>query len=218
LEKSISIRLDYNMSIMNGEINMDVSYLSCDINGTRYIYKIAPCSMDIAKDAMSNQEQNAINIVKESEPELEKEEEPISMVYLNGQMYVFQNGILQELDSNQSAEQMDYYEKAFLMSKDMENYENEYISNGNIMAKNMFEPFEGQYEDVTREAEKNLIMEDNNINTDDFIEIITAFKCKLCSYITQDKIQLLDHIKKIHLNSTINAEVNNNPNFYIYLF
>jgi hypothetical protein len=174
--------------------------------------------MDIAKDAMSNQEQNAINIVKESEPELEKEEEPISMVYLNGQMYVFQNGILQELDSNQSAEQMDYYEKAFLMSKDMENYENEYISNGNIMAKNMFEPFEGQYEDVTREAEKNLIMEDNNINTDDFIEIITAFKCKLCSYITQDKIQLLDHIKKIHLNSTINAEVNNNPNFYIYLF
>jgi len=206
------------MSIMNGEINMDVSYLSCDINGTRYIYKIAPYSMDITKDPMSNEEQNTINIVKEPESELGKEEEPISMVYLNGQMYVFHNGILQELDTNQSVEQMDYYEKAFLMSKDVENYENEYINNGNI-AKNMFESSEGQYEVVTRETEKNLVTEDNNINTDDFIEIITAFKCKLCNYITQDKIQLLDHIKKIHLNSTINAEVNNNPDFYyIHLF
>ncbi|EZA56965.1 hypothetical protein X777_03149 [Ooceraea biroi] len=194
-------------STMNEETNVDVSYLSCDINGTRYIYKIAADPLDVAKDATSSEEQNTIDVVKE--PELEKEEEPISVVCLNGQMYVFQNGVLQELDTTQPMEQMDCHDKTLLVSKDVENCENEYIANGNIVVENAaYEPSEEQYEVVTGEGEKNLAIEDNtdNINTDDFIEIITALKCKLCTYITQDKLQLLEHIQEIHLNATINAE------------
>ncbi|RLU16185.1 hypothetical protein DMN91_011945 [Ooceraea biroi] len=199
-------RLQYS-STMNEETNVDVSYLSCDINGTRYIYKIAADPLDVAKDATSSEEQNTIDVVKE--PELEKEEEPISVVCLNGQMYVFQNGVLQELDTTQPMEQMDCHDKTLLVSKDVENCENEYIANGNIVVENAaYEPSEEQYEVVTGEGEKNLAIEDNtdNINTDDFIEIITALKCKLCTYITQDKLQLLEHIQEIHLNATINAE------------
>lgn len=199
---------------MNEETNVDVSYLSCDINGTRYIYKIAP--MDVATDGIASEEQDTIDIAKE--PELEKEvveeEEPISVVCLNGQMYMFQNGVLQELDTTQPVEQMDNcHEKPLLVSKEVENCENEYIANGNIVVENAYEPSEGQYEVVTGEAEKDLALEDNNINTDDFMETITAFKCKLCAHITQDKIQLLEHIQKVHLDSTESAEVNSSLEF-----
>ncbi|KAL6444163.1 hypothetical protein ACFW04_001834 [Cataglyphis niger] len=188
---------------MSEETNIDVSYLSCDINGTKYIYKIAPYPMDMIKDTFS-EEQNTDDVEKETK--LENEEESISLVYLNGQVYAFQNGVLQELDTNQIMEQTDFQEKTFLVSKDMgnENCGNEYITNGNIIFKN--EHSEEQYEVTTEEAAKDFVIEDDNVNVNDFVEIVTAFKCKICAYITQNKIQLLSHIQKIHLNSTINIE------------
>ncbi|XP_029672082.1 zinc finger protein 64-like isoform X3 [Formica exsecta] len=186
---------------MSEETNIDVSYLSCDINGTKYIYKIAPYSMDMIKDTF-NEEQNTDDIMKETK--LENEQESISLVYLNGQVYAFQNGVLQELDTNQIMEQTDFQEKALLVSKDVENCGNEYITNGNIMVKN--EHSEEQYEVTTEEARKDFVIEDDNVNVDDFVEIVTAFKCKICAYITQNKIQLLSHIQKMHLNSTIDIE------------
>lgn len=192
---------------MSEETNVDVSYLSCDINGTKYIYKIAPYSMDMIKDTFS-EEKNTDDIVKEAK--LENDEESISLVYLNGQVYAFQNGELQQLDPNQIVEQTNFHEKEFLVSKDVENCENEYITNGNIVVKNTYEQSEEQYDEVgTEEAEKNLVIEDDNVNVDDFVEIVTAFKCKICAYMTQNKIQLLGHIQKIHLNSNIDREVNN---------
>ncbi|XP_070160861.1 zinc finger protein 64-like isoform X2 [Polyergus mexicanus] len=186
---------------MNEETNLDVSYLSCDINGTKYIYKIAPYPMDMIKDTF-NEEQNTDDIIKETK--LENEQESISLVYLNGQVYAFQNGVLQELDTNQIIEQTDFQEKALLVSKDVENCENEYITNGNIIVKN--EHSEEQYEVTAEEPRKDFVIEDDNINLDDFVEIVTAFKCKICAYITQNKIQLLSHIQKMHLNSTIDIE------------
>ncbi|XP_029672080.1 zinc finger protein 62 homolog isoform X2 [Formica exsecta] len=142
------------------------------------------------------------DIMKETK--LENEQESISLVYLNGQVYAFQNGVLQELDTNQIMEQTDFQEKALLVSKDVENCGNEYITNGNIMVKN--EHSEEQYEVTTEEARKDFVIEDDNVNVDDFVEIVTAFKCKICAYITQNKIQLLSHIQKMHLNSTIDIE------------
>lgn len=190
---------------MNEETNIDVSYLSCDINGTKYIYKIAPYSTDMIKSTTFNEEQNTDNIMKETK--LENEEDLISLVYLNGQVYTFQNGTLQ-LDTNQIIEQADFHEKALLASKNVENCENEYIANGNIVVKDTYEHSEEQYEVATEEARKDFVIEDDNVNIDDFIEIVTAFKCKICAYITQNKFQLLNHIQKIHLNSTIDIEVN----------
>lgn len=198
---------------MNEETNEDLSYLSCDINGTRYICKIAPT--DIIKN-VSNEEQNMINMVNmDTVREPEKEEEaPISLVCLNGQVYAFQNGIFQELDTNQIIEQTDCHEKT--LTKDVENCENEYLSNENIenieniVIENAYDHVEEQYESVTEETEKDIVMEDDNVNADDFVEVVTAFKCKICTYLSQDKMQLLNHIQKVHLTSTVNIEVSSN--------
>lgn len=197
---------------MNKETNEDISYLSCDINGTRYICKIA--STDIIKDMTSNKEQNIVNMINMDtvkETDLEKEEEePISLVCLNGQVYAFQNGIFQELDTNQIIEQADCHEKTLLVTRDMENCGNEYLSNENIVIESAYEHSEEQYESITEETEKDVVMEDDNVNVDDFVEVVTAFKCKICTYMTQDKIQLLNHIQKVHLSSTVDIEVSSN--------
>ncbi|KAL6267543.1 hypothetical protein P5V15_000618 [Pogonomyrmex californicus] len=185
---------------MDEESNVDMSYLSCDINGTRYIYKLTPSTIDITKDPISSEEQNTIDTIKDNG------EEPISLVCLNGQIYAFKNGILQELDINQLTERTNYQEKAFLISKDTENNRNDYITNESLVMENPYRQSEEQYEIATEEAAKTLVVEDDNINTDDFLEIVTAFKCKMCTYLSQDKLQLLGHIQKLHLNSTINID------------
>lgn len=187
---------------MSEETNADLSYLSCDINGTRYIYKLPPSLMDITKD--SSEEQNTIDIVRE--PELDNREEPISLVCLNGQVYAIKNGVIEELDTNQSVG-TNCHEKSLFISKDTENNENGYVTNENVVIDNLYRQSEEQYEVPTEEAGKDLVAEDNNVNVNDFLEVVTAFKCKMCTYLSQDKMQLLDHIKKLHLNSASDIKV-----------
>jgi len=187
---------------MSEETNADVSYLSCDINGTRYIYKLAPSLMDVTKD--SSEEQNTVDIVRESE--LDNREEPISLVCLNGQVYAIKNGVIEELDTNQPVG-TNCHEKSLFISKDTENNENGYITNENIVIDSPYRQSEEQYEVPTEEAGKDLAAEDNNVNVNDFLEVVTAFKCKMCTYLSQDKMQLLDHIKKLHLNSASDIKV-----------
>lgn len=189
---------------MNEETNVDVSYLSCDINGVRYIYKLAPSSMDITKDSASNEEQNEIDIVRGAE--LDNGEEPISLVCLNGQVYAIKNGMIEELDINQPVERTSCHEKGLLISKNVENNENDYLTNENIVIENPYRQSEEQYEVAAEEAGKDLVAEDN-VNVDDFLEVVTAFKCKMCTYLSQDKMQLLEHIQKLHLNSAIDIKV-----------
>lgn len=195
---------------MSEETSADVSYLSCDINGTRYIYKLAPSPMDITKDSASSEEQSAIDIVKGSE--LDNGEEPISLVCLNGQVYAIKNGVIEEVDTNQSidsVEQTSCHGKTLLLSKNTEN-ETDYIANENIAIDSPYRQSDEQYE-VTEEAVKDLVAEDDNVNADDFFEVVTAFKCKMCTYLSQDKMQLLGHIQKLHLNSTMGIKVSSDP-------
>lgn len=196
---------------MSEEINADVSYLSCDINGTRYIYKLAPSSTDITKDSASNEEQNAVNIVKGTE--LDNGEEPISLVCLNGQVYAIKNGVIEELNTDQSMERTSCHEKTLLISKteNTENNENDYIANENIEIESPYRQSEEQYKISTEEAALDLV-DNDNVNVDDFLEIVTAFKCKMCTYLSQDKMQLLDHIQKLHLDSTVDVKVSSDLN------
>lgn len=190
-------------SAMSEETNADVSYLSCDINGTRYIYKLAhPSLMDITKD--SSEEQNTVDVVRE--PELDNGEEPISLVCLNGQVYAIKNGVIEELNTNQAVG-TNCHEKSLFISKNTENNENDYITNENIVIDSPYRQSQEQYEVPTEEAGKDLVAGDNNVNIDDFLEVVTAFKCKMCTYLSQDKMQLLGHIKKLHLNSAIDIKV-----------
>ncbi|XP_071631123.1 uncharacterized protein [Temnothorax longispinosus] len=184
---------------MSEETN-EVSYLSCDINGTRYIYKLAP--MDIAKDSASNEEQNAVDTVRGTDNELDNGDEPI-LVCLNGQVYAIKNGVIEELDADQPVERTSCHEKTILLSKNAENDESDYVTNESMVIGSPYRQSEEQYEAATEEAGKDLVVEDDNVNVDDFLEVVTAFKCKMCTYLSQDKMQLLGHIQKLHLNSAI---------------
>ncbi|XP_039308960.1 zinc finger protein 569 isoform X1 [Solenopsis invicta] len=189
---------------MSEEANVDEtneSYLSyCDINGTRYIYQLTPSPTDIVKDSAAIEEQDTVDTVKGTE--LSNGEEPISLVCLNGQVYAIRNEAIEGWDIDQPAEPD--YENALLISKDTENNENGYITNESMVIESPYEQPEEQYENATEETGKEL--EDDNINLDDLFEVVTAFKCKMCPYLSQDKMQLLGHIQKLHLNSTVDIE------------
>lgn len=181
---------------MNEEASADVSYVTCDINGTRYIYKLAPSSVDIAKEPAPSEEQNALDIARG--PELDSGEEPISLVCLNGQVYAIKNGVIEELATTQPAERN---------LKSTENNGSDYITNESMIIESPYRQPEEQYEVAAEGTGKDLVAEDNNVNVDELLEVVTAFKCKMCTYLSQDKLQLLGHIQKLHLNSALDIRV-----------
>lgn len=189
---------------MNEKTN-DVSYLSYQINGMKYILQTVPDRTSVT-DAVSSEEQNTVDAVKETE--LGKEEESISLASLDGEVwYALQNGMFQELNFNQFVDQENCDEKTLLVPKDMENCGDEYISNDNIIFEDANEHSEEQYEVVADNLEKDFLVGKNSVNANDFVEVVTAFKCKICTYTTQDKMQLLDHFQNIHINPTMDIEV-----------
>ncbi|XP_011140382.1 zinc finger protein 266 isoform X2 [Harpegnathos saltator] len=190
---------------MNGKINADVSYLSCQINGMKYILQTV--SDTNVKDAISSEKQNTVDVKETEAEELAKEEESIPLASLDGEVwYALQNGVFQELDISQFVDQENCHDKTLLVPKDMDNCGNEYINNENIIFENMNEHSEEQYEVVTNNTEKDFFIGKNSINANDFVEVVTAFKCKICTYTTQDKMQLLDHFQNTHMNPTLDLE------------
>lgn len=191
---------------MNGKTNADVSYLSYQINGTKYILQTVP-DTTIIKDAISGEEQSTVDI---KETELGRDEESIPLASLDGEVwYALQNGVFQELNISQFVDQESCHEKTLLVPKDMENCEDEYINNGNIIFEDMNEHSEEQYEVVTDNLVKDFLMGKDTVNCNDFVEVVTAFKCKICTYTTQDKMELLDHFQNTHINPTVDIKVNN---------
>lgn len=199
---------------MNEERSIeDSSYLSYEINGTRYILQtISNPTIDITKTASTNQEQNTINII--DEPHVEKEDESISLICLDGQVYAFQNGELQELDFSQVTDENESQEKTVLLSKEDDNCEPQYITNEGLVIGNIDQHSQEQYEIITDQNEKNFIIEKHNVNANDFVEVVTAFKCKICTYTTQDKTQLLQHFQKTHVNPKVDIEVSYKINHF----
>lgn len=192
---------------MNEETNIeDSSYLSYEINGTRYILQtISDSAIEIGKSTSTNQEQNSIDIIDESH--MEKDDESISLVCLDGQVYAFQNGELQELDFSQIVDHNESEEKTMILSKGDDSCETQYITNDGLIIEDIDERSHEQYEIVTGQNGKNFIVEKHNVNANDFVEVVTAFKCKICTYTTQDKTQLLQHFQKTHINPKVDIQV-----------
>ncbi|XP_014474772.1 PREDICTED: zinc finger protein 62-like isoform X1 [Dinoponera quadriceps] len=187
---------------MNAKTNADVSYLTCQINGIKYILQTIPDTS--VKDAISSEEQSMVDVVKETEL---MKEESFSLASLDGEVwYALQNGMFQELNINPFVDQENYHEKTLLVPKDMESCGDEYISNENIIFEDANEQAEEQYEVVTDNSEKDFLVGKDNVNANDFVEVVTAFKCKICTYTTQDKMQLLDHFQNAHINPTVDIE------------
>lgn len=198
---------------MNGEINSnDLPYLSYEINGTQFILQTLEDSVDtLIKVGSSNDEEQDSVVSFVDETQLEKEEESIPLVCLDGQIYAVQNGVLQELDLSHLMDQSDCQDGAVVISKDDENQEpectevTEYVSNGNVLVKDADEDHREEYEVVSGQNEKFVVGKDG-LNANDFVEVVTAFKCKICPYTTQDRAQLLEHFQNVHVNPTMEPQ------------
>lgn len=125
--------------------------------------------------------------------------------------YALQNGTFQGLNiGHQFVNQEDCHDKTLLVPKEgVENCGNEYVNNENIIFEDANKHSEEQYEVVANNLEKDFLVGKDNVNANDFVEVVTAFKCKICTYTTQDKMQLLDRFQNTHINPTVDNEVNN---------
>ncbi|KAL2747437.1 zinc finger protein 99-like isoform X1 [Vespula maculifrons] len=190
---------------MNKNMNAEnLSYLSYEINGTRFIVQTLSNSMDITKVEGTNDEQGTGNISDETS--FGKEEEPISLISVDGQIYAFQNGDFQELNLSHVDGQIELSDKAVLLSRDIENEETQFITNGAIIIENIDDDNQERYEIVTEQNDKNFVMQKDDVNANDFVEVVTAFKCKICTYTTQDRGELIEHFQKTHINPTVDIE------------
>lgn len=199
---------------MNKNMNAEnLSYLSYEINGTRFIVQTLSNSMDITKVEGTNDERGTANI--NDEMSFGKEEEPISLISVDGQIYAFQNGDFQEFNLSHVDSQIELSDKAVLLSRDIENEETQFITNGAIIIENIDDENQEHYEIVTEQNDKNFVMQKDDVNANDFVEVVTAFKCKICTYTTQDRGELIEHFQKTHINPTVDIEVNHFINLYL---
>ncbi|XP_015587714.1 zinc finger protein 845 [Cephus cinctus] len=211
---------------MNGQTNTsNSSYQSYEINGTQIILQTLSDSMDtLVKVATCDEDQAGVNYDEEA-TQVEHEEESIPLVYLDGQVYALRNGELQELDLNHIVDRNDFQDDSIIISRDVHNnddsecaviteyisednvpienaeisHEEEFISEDNIPIENTEISHEEKYEVVLDRNEK-LIVGKESLNANDFVEVVTAFKCKICPYTTQDRTQLLEHLESVHVN------------------
>ncbi|XP_014602047.1 PREDICTED: zinc finger protein 568-like isoform X1 [Polistes canadensis] len=190
---------------MNENMNAENLYLSYEINGNRFIIQTVSNSTDIIKsDEIPNDEQGTANI--NDETSFGKEEEPISLISVDGQIYAFQKEDVQELNLSHVDGQIELSDKTVLLSRDIENEETQFITNGAIIIENVDNDNQEHYEIVSEQNDKNLLMQKDDVNANDFVEVVTAFKCKICTYTTQDREELIEHFEKTHINPTVDVE------------
>ncbi|KAK0163188.1 hypothetical protein PV327_006896 [Microctonus hyperodae] len=142
----------------------------------------------------------------------------IPIVCLDGVVYAFQNGQLSELDLCKLENDNDSYEKtAVILSSDNSEIGNEipikdecdrgfYESDNQNVNLTITEKEHLEKCDII--PEKNTIYDKNTLNANDFVEVVAAFKCKICPFTSQDRGQLLNHFESIHA-SLPNKKKNN---------
>lgn len=176
-------------------IIVDPSYMTCEINGSQFVFQTSPNSPNtlIEVGTVVNQKDNEDTIKDD------KDEESIPIVCVDGVIYALQNGQLQELDLSRLQNNHDYHEDND--TDLLDNYEtlkeespdNDYSEN-NINNRDIRE----MPEQITEV--KNDFLIDGSLNANDFVEVVAAFKCKICPFTSQDRGQLLKHFQNIHAN------------------
>ncbi|XP_044582157.1 zinc finger protein 91-like isoform X1 [Cotesia glomerata] len=196
---------------MMSEDMSDTSYLTYEINGSQFVFQtpsslvevgglVNPTSKDVNVNFISkNQEINP-------DPIYNLEEENIPIVCVDGVIYALQNGQLQELDlsrlqSNGEGQVFMVPETENLvdLKEDPEiNLERYSLQEGLNVEAETIEDFK-----LDRDCEEAL-------NANDFVEVVAAFKCKICPFTTQDRGQLLKHFQTVHANPASDSDSNSN--------
>lgn len=178
--------------IANGEINVEnQSCLNYEINGTRFILRTCAYTQDIMKiDSPEILESASAN----------RSEESVTLLCLDGQAYIFQNGELKELDSNRLIDSENCQE-------DVDETRHILSDNDQDTTNGINQQVENDYEIMIEQQEKGFTLTNQPVNPDDFVEVVSAFKCKMCPFTTQNRTQLLYHFENIHANPIIDPKV-----------
>ncbi|XP_011310246.1 zinc finger protein 62 homolog [Fopius arisanus] len=209
---------------MNEPVSSEDSYLTCEINGSHYILQPVSNSPE-AFINMENLDEGSMTFPSspdaeppaESEGQNEDEEQTVPLVYLGGQIYAVQDGQLQELDiAPLPSEVLDLEltlnsQKSSVIPNVRRNPQ-EYLLEPSPTPEDSPQEISKLEPDPDSEFHDELVLEDSEddihdlqdkeLNANDFIEVVTAFKCKICPYTTQDRSELLKHFKKTHTNSS----------------
>ncbi|KAK0094189.1 hypothetical protein PV326_011607 [Microctonus aethiopoides] len=133
----------------------------------------------------------------------------IPIVCLDGVIYALQNGELSELDLCKLENDNDSYEKtAVILSSDNLVTGNEvpikdecdrgFYENDNQNVVNITATERKHLEKCDIIPEKNTIYDKNTLNANDYVEVVAAYKCKICPFTSQDRGQLLNHFESVH--------------------
>ncbi|XP_066583039.1 zinc finger protein 892-like [Prorops nasuta] len=188
---------------MNNETIMEnSSYISYEVDGTKFIFQTSDSWNELDPQKLdATNEKNFIDIVEDAE--MEKDDSAVSLVCLDGQVYAFKNEELQQLYFSQLINQNEFETEA-LLPKDINVEETHYIPNEEVLIRDMNE-HEEKLKTESDQINKNYIIDKDNVNENDFVEVVTAFKCKMCPYTTQDRVQLFEHFQDMHVNPTLNS-------------
>ncbi|XP_046751707.1 zinc finger protein 568-like isoform X2 [Diprion similis] len=193
---------------MSKEVNLDnMSYLRCEINGTQFLLQAIPnCDNSVANSMLQEKATNGYSNVSP----YENDEYSVPLVYLDRQIYTFQDGELKEFDLSHYVDQSSNT-KSVIADKEEENENADSIRSSDCLRKDdiLVEQVDdadsgdrqnSSTHNVAVLDDKKFIIEMDSLNANDFAEVVTAFKCKICPYTTQDKIQLLEHFENVHIN------------------
>lgn len=183
------------------------SLLSYEINGTQFIIQALGSTPDTIVTLNEDEDgENTITFVEQTADDKE-DVESIPLVCLDGQVYAIRNGVLQALDISQleyEAEVGSPEGKAFVLDEQPEENEADsveitrYVSDSDA---SLAQEDEGEELETAPNDDKRLfIVAKDDVNADDFVEVVTAFKCKICPYTTQDREQLVKHFGNVHAN------------------
>ncbi|XP_063977954.1 zinc finger protein 836-like [Diachasmimorpha longicaudata] len=203
------------------------SYLTCEINGSQYILQTAPSPPEAFINIENLDEDSttfapALDAEREVESDQtnDNEEEALPLVCLGGQIYAVKDGQLQELsitplqsgalyvETSQSPEKLSprlISSRKKILEKPLKL---PVSSDSSQEARNPKQNHEEEFHEelVLEESEgDNQDFQEKELNANDFIEVVTAFKCKICPYTTQDRSELLKHFKKTHTNPSVSS-------------
>ena len=170
-------------------------FASCEINVAQFILQTStdPESGLLSIGESDFKESNGVNVIENIESDKDKDKETVPLVCLEGQVYTFTNGELEEVDLSTLTDYTNCPEDATALSKECHSMESNRICNTNIHN-------DKNNEIIDEQRKENWYPSKDKINPNDFVEIVTAFKCKVCPYTTQDKTELLSHLEDTHVN------------------
>lgn len=191
----------------------DTCYVSYEINGTNYSVLMQPQMIEEDNLSKLNEpivEEQGTLLMEESQSQ-EEQQESIPLVLLNGRVYAIQNQELHEIDIGQlGCEEplIPNNDASLVDSRDNDSVQKQPdVANFSQEKTNERLGEDNCEVDVSIDDGNILVKDETSINANDFVDVVMAFKCKICPYTTQDKELLLKHFQDIHVNPNVSLSI-----------